>query len=153
MALPRLEPPDDALVLFERVPDGADRSRRDRFAVTADGRFLHGRNGHFEVDDDRSATTTTPALFWAGPLDEVASFDDGATGRRSRSSPTRSSDLPDHLRRPPGKESGPVTERITTFNADIPRARRYSARHDRRPSSASSTRSNGQGAAIPARRS
>ena len=31
MALPRLEPPDDALVLFERVPDGPDRSGAVRF--------------------------------------------------------------------------------------------------------------------------
>jgi hypothetical protein len=126
LALPRLEPPDDALVLFERVPDGADRSGAMRFAVTASGTFLHSRNEHFEIDDDR-IRDDEPALFWAGPLDEVARFDEDHRAVIARHAEAIR-DLPEQLRRPPGTESGPVTERITVFTHGAPKSTTYPAR-------------------------
>jgi len=126
MALPRLEPPDDALVLFERVPDGTDRSGAMRFAVTATGRFLHSRNQRFEVDDDR-ARDDDPALFWAAPLQEAARFSDEHSATIATLAHALR-DLPDHPRRPPGSESGPVTERVTVFDRGGPKTTTYAAR-------------------------
>src|SRR6185295_19392918 len=77
MALPRLEVPPDALVLFESVPEGLDRSGGYRFAVIADGRFLHGGNSALQVDRE-TRDDDDPAHYWTGPMEPVANFDANA---------------------------------------------------------------------------
>ncbi len=101
--LPPLELPPDALLLFESVPAGPDRSGGYRFAITGDGRFLHANN----------TATDDAATFWTGPLEEAARFNDEAiTQIKAAIEPTQA--LPDHTKPPLGKESEPTTERLTT---------------------------------------
>jgi hypothetical protein len=112
MALPRLELPADALVLFESVPRGLDRSGGYRFAVTADGRFLHGNNQALHVAPD-AAEDDDPSRFWTGALEEVAQF--GPTPMKEiEAAAEEVRKLAATTRRPPGKESEPTIERVTT---------------------------------------
>ena len=112
MALPRLELPADALVLFESVPRGLDRSGGYRFAVTADGRFLHGNNEALHVAPDE-AEDEEPSRFWTGELEEVARFGEAAV-KEIEAAAEEVRKLPATTRRPPGKESEPTVERVTT---------------------------------------
>jgi len=112
MALPRLEVPPDALVLFESVPEGLDRSGGYRFAVIADGRFLHGGNSALQVDPE-TRDDDDPAQYWTGPMEPVANFDANALADIKRTA-TEVQKLPPTTRRPPGKESEPTLERVTT---------------------------------------
>src|SRR5688572_10861605 len=120
MGLPRLELPPGALVLFESVPEGLDRSGGFRFAVTQDGRFLHSGNRGLEVepgeaDDDDSAR------FWTGALEEITRFGDEAMAG-IRSALHDVNQLPETTRRPPGRESNPTLERITTTTGGTPQS-------------------------------
>jgi hypothetical protein len=100
--LPPPEVPPGTLILFESIPEGPDRSGGYRFAVTEDGRFLHANNTALHDANQ----------FWTGPLEEVAQFGyDAVAEIRQAIEATKS--LPEHTKRPPGRESEPTTERLT----------------------------------------
>jgi hypothetical protein len=101
--LPPLEPPPDALIFFESVPAGPDRSGGYRFAITEDGRFLHAYN----------AALHDPTRFWTGPLEEITRFSHDAMGE-IQAAMRDTANLPEHTKPPIGKESEPTTERLTT---------------------------------------
>ena len=67
MRLPRLELPPDALLLFEHVPEGPDRSGAFRFAVCDDGASCTRTTAPLHVDPER-LDDDDPALFWTGEL-------------------------------------------------------------------------------------
>ena len=111
MRLPRLELPAGALLLFEHVPHGPDRSGGFRFAVCDDGRFLHAGNGALHVDPAR-LDDDDPALFWTAPLEEVTRFDPAAVDAIRAALPDLWS-LPPTPKRQLGRVSEPTFERVT----------------------------------------
>ncbi len=113
MRLPRLELPPDALLLFEHVPEGPDRSGAFRFAVCEDGRFLHANNGPLHVDPER-LDDDDPALFWSSELEPVTRFDDAAMASIRDALRAFGSRQPASRRAPPGKVSEPTFERFTS---------------------------------------
>lgn len=112
MRLPRLELPSDALLLFEHVPEGPDRSGGFRFAVCDDGRFLHASNGLLHVDPER-LDDDDPALFWSTALEEVTRFDPAAIASIREALPAAGS-IPPVPKRQLGRVSEPTFERFTT---------------------------------------
>ena len=123
--LPSPEVPPDALILFESVPAGPDRSGGYRFAITTDGRFLHANNTALHDPDE----------FWTGPLEPVAQFGDDALSQ-IRQAAEQTTALPEHTKPPIGHESEPTTERLTTTldghtrtHTFSPRARPAAAQH------------------------
>jgi hypothetical protein len=111
--LPRLELPPDALLLFEHVPEGPDRSGAFRFAVCADGRFLHANNGPLHVDPER-LDDDDPALFWSNDLATVTQFDPDAMASILEALRAFGSNPPASQRSRPGHVSEPTVERLTT---------------------------------------
>jgi hypothetical protein len=107
--LPPPELPPGTLILFESIPEGPDRSGGYRFAVTEDGRFLHSGNRALHVEPSEAKSSTDPTNFWTDPLTEAARFPDEAMQQIRQQLP----DLPEHTKRPPGRESEPTTERLT----------------------------------------
>lgn len=113
MRLPRLELPPDALLLFEHVPEGPDRSGAFRFAVCADGRFLHANNRPIHVSPERLGDDD-PALFWSSDLEAVTRFDPDAMASIREALFAFGSNPPAPQRPRPGNVSEPTFERVTT---------------------------------------
>ena len=115
--LPPLELPPGALLLFESVPHGPDRSGGYRFAITEEGTFLHANN----------TALHDPTQFWTGSLQEVARFDEnGLSEIRKAIEDTKN--LPESTKPPLGKESEPTTERLTTVMNGQQRSHTFSPR-------------------------
>jgi hypothetical protein len=110
--LPRLELPPDALLLFEHVPEGPDRSGAFRFAVCADGRFLHANNRPLHVDPVQ-LDDDDPALFWSSDLATVTQFPPDAIASIREALRAFASSPPAPQRSRPGKVSEPTSERLT----------------------------------------
>jgi hypothetical protein len=110
--LPRLELPPDALLLFEHVPVGPDRSGAFRFAVCADGRFLHANNRPLHVDPER-LDDDDPALFWSSDLSPVTHFPPDAMASIREALRAFASSPPASQRSRPGHVSEPTVERLT----------------------------------------
>lgn len=118
MRLPRLELPADALLLFEHVPAGPDRSGAYRFAVCADGRFLHANNRPLHVDPER-LDDDDPALFWSSDLETVTEFGPEALASIREALRAFASNPPASQRPRPGHVSEPTLERLTAVTGGV----------------------------------